>query len=45
MIMSRLAILVVTALSLAASAAHANPLKDAARHGHVVTTHGVWDSR
>lgn len=43
--MSRITLVIAAVLSMAATAAQADPLKDATRYGYIVTTHGVWDSR
>lgn len=43
--MSRFTLVLAAALSFAASVAHADPINEATRHGHIVTPHGVWDSR
>jgi hypothetical protein len=45
MIMGRIAFITIAVLALAAGAANADPLKDAVRYSHVVTTHGIWDAR
>jgi hypothetical protein len=46
MIMSRFTLVIATALTLVTTAAQAGTtLNDATRYGHIVTTHGVWDSR
>lgn len=44
-IMSRIALVLAAVLSIAATAAQADALKDATRYGTIVTLHGVWDSR
>ncbi len=43
--MSRITLVLAAVVALAATAAQADPLKDAARYGYIVTTHGIWDGR
>jgi hypothetical protein len=45
MIMTRLVVLALVALSLGTAAVNADPLKDAIRYQQTITTGGLWDAR